>query len=258
MAVATITTSTLSGTLTTVSIANALRDILITAGYATFDSYLSGTTEHRIMSLNSSIATKGTVYLQISVNSSGSITYLFHEAWNTTTKVGTNSSNSSSVSIATGTTALNLYSVNHPEFKGVMLEQGTVQGVIALIRPKTTAPSWWNENTNPFVFLSRYNTTPSNSRLGSTTTPFGSNIDHEYLQNSKLQDGNAQNSSARSILPLCILSAGVGGVIASCDDVIICSSNTARPLDTITVSPSEIYTYVWGNALNSGIAIRTV
>ena len=258
MAIATITTSTLSGTLTTASIANAVRDALISVGYTLFESYLASGVEHRIMALNSSIATKGTVYLQISVNSAGAIAHLFHEAWNTGTKAGTNSSSSTQYATVVGTTALNLRAVNHPEFKGVVLEQGTIQGVIALVRPKGTVPSWWNENSYPYQFLTRYSAAPSNSRLGSTTTPFGNNIDHEYLQSTKMQDGNAQNSDARSILPLCILSAGAGGIIASCDDVIICASNTARPLDTITISAGEVYTYIWGTALSSGIAIRTV
>jgi hypothetical protein len=259
MANATITTTTLSGTITTAIFLNALRDGLISVGYTLFDSYVSGSNDIRVLALNSSAETKGTVYLQITANNTlSTIAHQLHETWNTTTKAGTGSSVSvGQPSFTTGTTAINFCFINHPEFKGVIIEQNTAQFVIGILRPKQSPPSWWNENSFAYAFQAKYSTVPTSSRLGSTTTPFGNAIDHEYLQSTKLQDGNAQNSNARSILPLCILSAGVGGVIASCDDVVVCSSSTMRPLDTITVSPTEVYTYIWGNSLTSGIAIRT-
>lgn len=254
---ATITKTSTTGTLTTLLIANYVRDALISVGYTVFDSYTSGSTEVRVMALNLSGATKGTVYLQVTVGSNGSMSTTLHEAWNTTSRTGTNSLASNGIATSNNTTAIYFYAVNHPEFKGLVLEQGAMQNVIGILRPKVNPPNWWNENIYPYAFFARYNATPSSSRFSATSTPFGNLLDHEYLQNSKLQDGNAQNSDARSILPLCILSGGLGGILAACDDVIICASNTIRPQDTITVAANEIYTYIWGTALNSGIAIRT-
>lgn len=257
---ATITQATLSGTITHVNFINAIRDALISIGYTLFDAFSVTSTEHRIFTLTSSNATKGTIFLQISVNSSfGTFSHQLHETWNTSTKVGTNSAvNYNMPGFGAATTSVFLYAVNHPEAKLLIIEQGIAQGIIGVFRPKQSPPSWWNENNFAYIFQAKYSTSPANSRLGSTTSPFGNAIDYEYLQLLKLQDGNAQNNNARSILPLCILSAGTGGgIIASCDDVVICASNTMRPMDTITISPTEIYTYIWGNALNSGIAIRT-
>lgn len=257
MANAIINKLTFSGTLAQLSTANAYRDALLSVGYTLFDSYNASGSEVRVMALVQSAATRGTLYLQIAVNSTSNAVITLHDTWNTTTRSGTNSTTSFTISTVNGTTALYFYAINHPEFKGVVVEQGSMQNVLGILRPKGNPPTWWNENTHAYGFLAKYSTTPANSRFAATSTPFGNGIDHEYLQNSKLQDGNAQNSDARSILPLCILSAGVGGILASCDDLIVCASNTARPQDTVTVTVSEIYTYIWGNALNSGIAIRT-
>lgn len=255
---ATINTITISGSLTTSMVANGIRDALISIGYTLFDSYLASNVEQRIYTLTRSNATKGTIFLQVSVFTNGTLNYQIHESWNSTTKVGTNTNTvTSNYTISLSTVAIQLYIVDHPEFKGLILEQGTTQIVIGILRPKNIVPSWWSENSFPYAFITKYSVSPANSRFGATTTPFGNNLDYEFLQSTKLQDGNAQNNNARSILPLCILSFGVGGILLSCDDLIVCASNTARPLDTILVSPTEIYTYIWGNALHSGIAIRT-
>lgn len=258
MAIATIAQSTLSGTLTVAGIANALRDLFLGLGFTLFDSYLSGSTEGRVMAYQFSAAAKGTAYLQILVNSAGTISYQLFDAWNTSTKAGTNGSVSQNIATVTsGNNAITFTTVSHPEWRGAVVEQTTTQGVIALVRPKGSPPSWWNETNVLYAFVTKYNATPANSRLAATNTPFGIVQDHEYLQSSKLQDGNAQNSNARSVLPLCIMSNAVGGIIAACDDVIISASNGVRVLDTYPVSASEIYTYIWGNAQSSGIAIRT-
>lgn len=257
MATATITKTTLSGSLTTLTIINSIRDILIGLGFTLFDSYLASGFEYRVMAFSMSAASKGTVYLWVGCNiSNGILNYAIYESWNTTNKTGVGNS-TQTISTSTSTTALNIYAINHPEFKGLAIEQGTTQGVLGFFRPKNAPPAWWNENNFLYAFMPRYNTTSANSKIGSVTTPFGSNIDHDYLQFSKLQDGNPLNNDARSIIPLCILSPGVAGILLTFDDLIICASNTMRMMDTITISPNEIYTYFWGNALNSGLAIRT-
>ncbi|MBD2503421.1 hypothetical protein [Anabaena azotica] len=256
-----ITQTTLSGNINNVSFVNALRDALISVGYTSFDTFLVGSAEHRILALNSSSAAKGTVYLQISCNSSFNTGYQLHESWNTspTARGGTNSTINVGIGgFAAGTTAVTFYSVNHPEAKLVTIEQGTSQSVVGVIRPKGIAPSWWNENDFAYAFQTKYNTNPPSSRLAGTTSPSGNNaFDYEYMQFSKMQDGNPRNNDARSIFPLCILSAGASGILESCNDLIVTASNTMRIRDTIPVSDKEIYTYIWGNALSSGIAIRT-
>ncbi|QSJ14603.1 hypothetical protein JYQ62_22145 [Nostoc sp. UHCC 0702] len=258
MVSATITTSILSGTITTLQIANAFRDALITAGFTTYDSYLTGSTEIRIMSLSMSAATKGTLYLRFDTNSSGNVNnYQIYDSWNTTTKTGTNSGGSINFSVFVGITTITIRSFSHPEFKGIAFEQGTLYGIMGILRPKGSPPSWWDENAYPYGFAAQYNGFPGNSRFVSSINPFGGAAAHEYLQNTKLQDGNPQNSDSRSNIPLTILSIGVAGILQSCDDVIITCSNTMRIMDTVTVSPSEVYTYIWGPATNCGIAIRT-
>lgn len=258
MATATITTTILSGVLLSAGIANALRDAFLSIGFTTFDSYLASNVEHRIMSYQFSNSTKGTAYLQISIAAGGGITYQLFDGWNTTTKAGTNGTGSQAIAtLVSGNNAITFHSVSHPEFRGVVVEQTTTQGVIGLLRPKATVPTWWNENSYLYCFLTKYNSTSGSSRFSATTTPFGVVTDHEYLQSAKMQDGNNQNSNARSMFPLIILSNAVGGLINSCDDVVVCASNTLRPLDTLTVSGSEIYTYCWGNNQTNGIAIRT-
>lgn len=260
MAIATITKTTLSGSLTTLIIANAIANALISAGYTLFHSYTSGSSEVRIMALQQSNAAKGTIYLQITIISNGNINYALHEAWNTVNNTGTNSSTASSIGTFNGTTSLTAYVIVHPEFKGLAIEQGTAQGILGVIRPLKNAliPSWWNENSFAYAFLPRSSNIASNTRFGSSSTPFGNNIDHEYLNNSKLQDGNSQNNDVRSTIPFLIWQNGAGGVLAVSDDIVVCASNTMRLMDTLTVSASEVYTYFWINNANSGLAIRTV
>jgi hypothetical protein len=262
MAIATITKTVLSGTLTTLIIANGIRDALINAGYTLFHSYTSGSNEVRVMALQQSNATKGTIFLQVTVNSGGSIIYSLHETWTpgTNTGTGTNSTTATTITTGNGTTALTIYAIAHPEFKGLSLEQGTAQGILGVMRPlkNNLIPSWWNENLFPYAFLPRASTVPANSRFGSCNTPYGANIDHEYLNNAKLQDGNAQDNDRRSTLPFIVWQNGNYGVLCVSDDIITCASNTMRLMDTVTVSANEVYTYFWINNTHSGLAIRTV
>ena len=259
MAIANITKITLSGTLTTLSIANGIRDALISCGYNLFHSYQSGSSEGRVMALQQSSATKGTVFLQYVISSGGTVTYSLNEGWNTSTNVGTNASASSSIAITTGTTNFTIYVINHPEFKGLVLEQGTVQGILGIIRllKNNLIPSWWNENLFAYAFIPRPNSSATSTRFGSTTTPFGNNIEHEYFNSTKMQDGNSQDSDRRSTLPFFLWQNGNNGALAVSDDIVIGASNTMRLMDTLTISSTEIYTYFWINSTNSGLAIRT-
>ncbi|MFK0735471.1 MAG: hypothetical protein ACFKPT_20370 [Gloeotrichia echinulata GP01] len=254
MANAILVNSLLAGILFPVNTASFISTAMQAAGWTLVDTYNSGQSMTFSWTLNAS--TKGTVFANIVVTTNA-INFNLLETWNTTTRTGTLSTTNSGggFSLSNSTTTIYCTAINHPELRGIVLSQyGNSTRFLGALRPQGLAPSWWNESSFCWAFA------PSNAfppTFFSTSAPWANASNLNCINSSQLQDGNTYNGNARSILPLILMNNGNTGVLATCNDVVICASAGLLVGDTLTVSGSEVYTYIYSSTGTNGIAIRT-
>lgn len=78
------------------------------------------------------------------------------------------------------TAPIKFTSINHPEIRGVWLEQvGRVPYFLGIVKP-ANPPNWWNEATFPYAFLSIKSCFFSLLGFSTTASPFNSTINSTY------------------------------------------------------------------------------
>lgn len=265
MPAATITTNSQS---TTVAITNAqfinflATQFTTNLGFTLIDT-INGATERRVLSYTYNGAkTKGTVFLRLSVSGTGTLAYSIFDSWNAATDTGTNQSTEVSVTYSQSS-GVNLVatSYSHPEFRGIVLTQGSTHNIIGLIRP-STVPTWWNEDNALYSFLIR-NSSSQATHLELLTTS-GNALEvtvFEILYSLGMVQKQIYTDKF-SILKGLLISTGstgthrVGAIVRTSEDLGISSVSTLNPRDPLVVTLGvEEYEFMSNSTYAPGLVI---
>ncbi|UYD38984.1 hypothetical protein [Tolypothrix sp. PCC 7601] len=239
-----------------------------------FDSYNNGSGDPvRVFKIDSPNAGGKSFYFNVWVLTTGTairgVQTQIYETWNATTHTGTNASSAYSASSSsdsysyTNNQPINLYAINHPEFRGVTIQQsGSTTHTIGFLKP-FNIPSWWAEISFPYGFMhvsgaSLYNFYPLGTGANALATGSACNI----LYSSAMSFVNPYNNKRDIYNGLLLLPdssngnrAGIIGKTSN-DLCLVCASGLSL-FDVVQVTPgSEEYTLITAGG-TPGIAIRT-
>lgn len=132
--------------------------------------------------------------------------------------------------------------INHPEIRGVFIQQANRQTIfLGYIRPENL-PTWWNENSHPYIFTSP-NADLLNFRMFSgVNSPYSSatQANSYRIGNLSLGAGNAANSSKRDVIasPLMLDAQTQTGIIGRfSNDIILTNYSVFAQFDKLIVTP---------------------
>lgn len=131
--------------------------------------------------------------------------------------------------------------INHPEFRGVFIQQasrGTI--FVGYIRPENL-PTWWNENSYAYCFHSPNSDFLNFRSFSGVFSPYsGTNQQTSYrIGNLSLGSGNAANSSKRDVVsaPLLLDNQTQVGILGRfSNDVILTNYTTLTQFDKLIVT----------------------
>lgn len=263
------TTSTLSPTITKATLGTAIKAafaaITSNVDYAApLKEYTDGSSNtilvYRII-LNGSAA-KGTIYQQISISNTLVVQQRFSSDFNTTTNASTNNSPYCTSVTFSASSQIFLAAYDHPEIKGVILEQaGSTAVPLCYCYPQK--PSWWSEDSFTFAFIPQ--TVNWNTFLGLTTTnsPYNHAIADTYGINA-LPNLSVANpiTNRRDILPgaalFCPGTANQGVAARFSAEVVQVAGNALARFDILQVAAGvEEYQLLQPGAAGA-LAIRVV
>ena len=247
--------------ITTLSLLTATQTALANAGFpvAVFDDNKAAGNYVIYEIVLNSTATKGKVYFRLGASMVGTLISMSQsilDTWNSTTDVGTNASAVSSSANINPNAVVNFAAFRHPEMILVMVYQSaTVNMLVGYVRPATKY-SWWNEDEAPFCFVPDANGWVNYPCAN--INPFGSTTEAYNLATYDSMVNRNRKSGRRDLKPSPdVKSPYTEGITATYSaDVCIGATNGTARLDTITVSPTEIYTILSGSTGN-GLCLRT-
>jgi hypothetical protein len=222
---------------TNLTLANTLRTALEFAGYNTVDFFTAANSDRVLISrFNFNPNTYGTIFLENRVTTTRGIYQRLITNWDSVNRVPPTTAiatpNNTTVTFGTAKTLFTV--VNHPEFRMVMVEQGTSYQFAGYARP-ATKPAWWDENTYPYVFA------PTNNALtafnGFPANPYGTTGAYPLLyitqmsQTTPITNKPDVLEGAGILLPPIASPKGYVGVFSS--DIGICSATGLRRGDMI-------------------------
>jgi len=155
--VATLTQTTVSPTLTVASVQAGFQTAMTNAGFSHYSVY-STYYQTFYYQYNSGV-TKGTAYLNMQINSNIQFYPLLYDSWNSGTNTGTNPSYATSNSYylnSNNTVQVVFTAINHPEFRGVLMQSGTNYSLFGVFVP-ANIPTWWNQTNYLYAFMPHMN-----------------------------------------------------------------------------------------------------
>jgi len=218
--VATLTQTIISPTLTVASVQAGFQTAMANAGFSSYSVY--STYYQTFYYQYNSAATKGTAYLNIAFTSSGQyIQPILYDSWNNTTNTGTNPqyiTSSQWAMLNYNSTAITLTAINHPEFRGVVIVQGSYSSIIGILRP-ANIPTWWNENNYLYAFSANAYGNSNNAKgfgeyYACGSNPFNttnSNYCNYWVYSGSFINSNPNNSNQYEIVTGLILGQPSGG-----------------------------------------------
>jgi hypothetical protein len=239
---------------------------MVAAGFTLLDSYTAGGA-YRVWNFNTGNFTYSTLCLEFGFsNTTTSCGIRGYSNWSTSTKTGANPSAVAVSAIGSLAAAYTLYSINHPEVRGVFVFEGLIaRFFIGYFRPDTSLPanSWYNENQSPLAYIV----------TSSGVTDFSGN--HIMLQSiSSLRSqsglanvgftttisisGNFSTGNTRVLFPATLSTSNNETIHIFSPDIALCGASGLTILDYFTVDTSKRYTFFNGNNTSSAkIFVRT-
>jgi hypothetical protein len=263
---ATTATTTLTSPQTAAGVIAAIETSGLAAGLGNtvFDSYTDGSSNLvRVFELVTDITkAKGKIYLQILLSTTNVLTTRIYDTWNTVTKTGTNITSGATIFTLNYSNGQNILisSVNHPEYRGIIVRQGTINiGYLGIFRP-FNKPTWWDESLYPYAFIINNTNSQLLNHTPCTLNPTGSVSSNSILSNNSIGLVNPINNR-REIIKGLLLLANIGVPIGSTgktsDDLVFVAATGLSPFDVIQVTiGSEEYLLLQSGA--PGVAIRIV
>ena len=168
MSNAVFTTSHFLGDGTQLTFINNLNSAMLTAGFTLLDSY-TNTGLYRVWNCDTGGGfTFSNLILEFGFSSTNvNYTLKGYSNWDTSTKTGSNASStftSNSSPISSLSSSFNLYTVSHPEIRGVFIYETTTPRLfVGYLRPDPSLPgnAWFSQNAAPLAFI----LSPSNGSL---------------------------------------------------------------------------------------------
>lgn len=256
------TTSTLSPTVTQANLTAAIRSAFIAAGFgaAPHDEYTDGSSANHLIYevISDPVATRGRFYLNVQVTTTMGVSLRLLQDWNAVPNTFTVGSAFSTAATFSAASPVFFTGYDHPELKGVILEQGA--NVIPLMYARPQKPSWWTEEAWLFGFIPQNNTFAAYVSVTGTANPYNSSS--TYLPSSFTAMSTTNPiTNQRDILPGVVIFAagatqGVAGRFSA--DVVHCSATGLTRFDILQVTPGvEEYQLLQAGAAGA-IALRVI
>ena len=222
-----ITTTNYAGNGTQAGFLNAISSAMLIAGFSLLDSYVSSGNENRVwnfLDTTNGNATFDNLILEAGFTAATTIRVRGFSSFDTATDTGSNVSTETPTATIGLTNSFNIYSVAHPELRGVFVFAGgsTILSIFYL-RPNpgllinsASVNGWWNRNSAPLAFIPRVNfsnftslQTISSLRPGSVgttcsitaiaaTNPASANFNTRFQYPATIDTGSLQSSLAMS------------------------------------------------------------
>lgn len=268
MTAATRTTTTANPTLTMLNITTALKTafaaITSNTDYATpIADYLDSSLTFRMLVYRIILGTgtKATIYQQIKVTNGFVISQKFSNDYNVSTKSSTNNSPDSTAVTFSSSVALSLTAYDHPEIKGVIIEQSGSTSISLCYCYPSSKPSWWNEDSYTYAFIPKDASWNSYWGLTGANSPYNHAATDAYGINalSSLSLANPI-TNRRDVLPGAVLlspgSTNQGVAARFSADIVQVAANGLARFDILQVAAgSEEYQLLQSGAAGA-LALR--
>lgn len=163
---AVITPTNYAGNGTQAGFLNAISTAMLSAGFNLLDSYTLSGNENRVWNYQDTTngnATFDNLILEAGFTAAASIRVRGFSGFDTATDTGANVSSAAPAASITLSNTFTLYSVNHPEVRGVFIFSGIFPIFsVFYIRPDPALTiggqqpnAWWNRNSAPLAFIPR-------------------------------------------------------------------------------------------------------
>lgn len=185
--------------------------------------------------------------------------------WNTSTKTGANPSAVASSGIASLAAPYTLYSINHPEVRGVFVVESAAQRFfIGYFRPDTSLPanSWYNESQSPLAYIvtstGLTDFSANNAVLQSISSLRAqSGLSNVGFTQTISTSGNFSTGNTRVLFPATITTNANETIHVFSPDVALCGASGLSILDYFAVD-SKRYTFFNGvNTSTAKLFVRT-
>jgi hypothetical protein len=236
------------------------------AGFTLLDSYTAGG-GYRVWNFNTGNSTYSNLYLEFGFsNTTTSYGIRGYSNWSTSTKTGANPSSVASSTIGSLAAAYTLYSINHPEVRGVFCFEGTIpRFFIGYFRPDPSLPanSWYNENQSPLAYIvSSQGLTDSSVNNGAlqsiSSLRSQSGLANVGFTQTVSTSGNFATGNTRVLLPATITTSNNETIHVFSPDVALCGASGLTILDYFTVDDTKRYTFFNGVSISTAkLFVRT-
>lgn len=264
----TITKTQINAPITQANLTSGLDTALQNAGLSAPYAYSSGGNRRVYTRVYSAGKTYGTAIFETLVTTgliiSSRLGHSFDEATNTMSATPSLTSNNFTLSSSIG---VNFIAINGgTEWAGVLVFQGTNIGALALIRPGSNKPTFWDEDTYPYFWQNK-NVTGANYLLeyestgGSALTPWtGSSNLLARFQPARLLGVNSNGQ--REVSPGLILESQAATNSGQCGNMSGDFARGATNLSAINdlikpIAGVEEYLVVRLEASSGGLVLRT-
>jgi hypothetical protein len=239
---------------------------MLSVGFTLLDSYTAGG-GYRVWSSNTGNFTYSNLYLEFGFsNTTTSYGIRGYSNWSTSTKTGANPSAVASSAIGSLAAAYTLYSINHPEVRGVFVFEGsTPRFFIGYFRPDPSLPanSWYNESQSPLAYIVTSNNltdfSGNNSVLQSISSLRAqSGLSSVGFTQTLSTSGNSATGNTRVLFPATITTSAGETIHVFSPDIALCGALGLTILDYFTVDNTKRYTFFNGvNSTSAKLFVRT-
>jgi hypothetical protein len=240
---------------------------MVVAGFTLLDSYTAGG-GYRVWNFPTGGGfTYSTLCLEFGFsNATNSCGIRGYSNWSTSTKTGANPSAVATSGITSLSAAYTLYSINHPEVRGVFCFEGiTPRFFIGYFRPDPSLPanSWYNENQSPLAYIvTSSNSTDfsvNNGVLQSISSLRAlSGLTNVGFTQTTSTSGNTSTGNTRVLFPATITTNNNETIHVFSPDVALCGASGLTILDYFTVDDTKRYTFFNGsNASTAKLFVRS-
>lgn len=236
---ATSRVTVLSSGITRETIYTNLKTALNLAGYTTLvdESTDTANTRSLVHSVQLSPTTHGTIFLENRLTSTRILSSRIFTTYNTTTKTAGAIATPFNSSVQFNITArITFTSINHPELRLVVIEQGvgTIATIIGIARP-AVKPTWWDENSYPYAFIAQSNTINNFLAFPAANNPYANTNPYPLLYISQLAQKTPVVAQADAIAGIAAIlppvAQGWSGIFSN--EVALCSASGLKRTDMI-------------------------
>jgi hypothetical protein len=239
---------------------------MLSVGFTLLDSYTAGG-GYRVWNFNTGgNFTYSNLCLEFGFsNTTTSCGIRGYSNWNTSTKTGANPSAVALAAIGSLAAAYTLYSINHPEVRGVYVVEGSTQRFfIGYFRPDSSLPanSWYNESQSPLAYIVTSNGltdfSANNAVLQSISTLRAqSGLANVGFTSTVSTSGNFSTGNTRVLFPATITTNAGETIHVFSQDIALCGASGLTILDYFTVDTKRYTFFNGGNSTTAKLFVRT-